>query len=267
MKYFATALILTSLLFLTPKVVAQEATQVSTQSEQKDIDVVEGLLESNKSDFKAIPTKDFTRPKNQQQKVEYLGVQTQNFYTDLGAVQRNYMPKMGRWLLSGGLTLLPSDSFYRTFGLSFKTSYHFTETWGLELFGSAFTSAARDEVAKIESVQNLDISNLSYIKQYYGLNIYFNSMYGKTSLLGKKIIPFEIYQTFGIGKIRTQNYESSAFQIGLGDLFSLSRSTTLRVDLTWAFYSTKNYVNEQQAANSIFLTISYGRFFPEPNYR
>lgn len=266
MKYFATALLLsTSLLFQFAG--AQESSPEASTSEQKDIDVVEGLLEANKSDFKAIPNKTLTRPKSQHQKVEYLDVQTERFHSDLGIVQRNYMPKLGRWLVSGGLTLLPSDAFFRTFGLSFKTSYHFTETWGLELFGSLFTSAARDEVRKIESVQHLDVTNLSYIKQFYGLNLYFNSMYGKTSLLGKKIIPFEIYQTIGIGKVHTHNHESSALQIGLGDLFSLSRSTALRVDLSWAFYNTKNYVNELQAANSIFLTISYGRFYPEPNYR
>jgi outer membrane beta-barrel protein len=228
---------------------------------------VEGLLEANKSDFKAIPTKDFSRPKSQQQKIEYLGVQSQNFYSDLGIVQRNYMPKMGRSLLSGGLNLLPSDAFYRTFGLSLKGSYHFSETWGAEFFGSFFTSSSREEVRKLETVQHLDVNNLVYIKQYYGLNLYFNSMYGKTSLIGRRVIPFEIYQTIGIGKIRTQNYESTAFQVGLGDMFSLTRSTVFRVDLSWAFYSTKNYLNQLQPANSIFLTISYGRFFPEPNYR
>lgn len=267
MKRYIAAILCSATVFAQiPTAMAQDTTELSTAT-QKDNDIVEGILESSKYDFKALPTRRSNRSKVQQQKIEYLGVQTEGFYSDLGIVQRNYMPKLARALLSGGFTLLPSDAFYRTFGLSLKTSYHFTETWGLELFASLFTSAARDEVSKIESVQRLDVNNLAYIKQYYGLNLYFNSMYGKTSLLGRKIIPFEIYQTVGIGKVRTQNHESSAFQIGLGDMFSLSRSTVLRLDLSWAFYSTSNYLKELQPANSLFLTISYGRFFPEPNYR
>lgn len=251
---------------------AQEAAQqnnaeTAPATEQGDIDFVEKLLERKATEFKDAPVRSLN-PEKKKQKVEYSAVQSESFYSDLATIQKNYMPKSGRLFLSGGISLLPSDVFYRTMGLNLKTSYHFTETWGLEAFGYILTSQEREEVGELEDEQGLSVRSLVSLNAFYGLNIYFNSMYGKTSLLNSRIIPFEIYQTIGIGRVRTQgSEEATSIQVGLGDMFSLSRSNALRVDLTWAFYNTNNYLGEQQSANSLFLTLSYGQFIPEPEYR
>nr|WP_295905603.1 outer membrane beta-barrel domain-containing protein [uncultured Bdellovibrio sp.] len=255
---------LSAVLFLLPtKSMAQNA----AESEQKDIDFVEKLLETKANEFKSAPSKSF-EPKQKTQKAEYTSVQSESFFLDLATIQKNYMPKTNRIHLGAGFTLLPSDVFYRTIGLNLKASYHFTETWGVEAFGYLFTSQARDEVNKLESVQKLSVKNLVSLSAFYGLNLYFNSIYGKTALLNYRIIPFEVYQTVGLGKVRTHDdEETTSFQVGIGDIFSLSRSSALRIDLNWAFYNAHNYLGEEQASNSLFLTISYGHFFPEPIYR
>ncbi|MDG0815642.1 outer membrane beta-barrel domain-containing protein [Bdellovibrio svalbardensis] len=247
--------------------VASSAQDANSDPEQKDIDFVEKLLETKSVEFKNAPPS-HAAPAQKKQKAEYSTVQSESFYSDLATIQKNYMPKTERVQLSGGLTLLPSDVFYRTLGLNIKTSYHFNETWGVEAFGYVFTSQARDEVSKLESVQKLSVKSLVSLTSFYGLNLYFNSIYGKTSFLNNRIIPFEVYQTLGVGKVRTQSSEEvSSIQVGIGDIFSLSRSSALRVDLNWAFYNAHNYLGEEQASNSLFLTVSYGRFFPEPSYR
>lgn len=251
-----------------PHVQTSEKTQQQqSQDEEKDIDFVEKTLETNTKVFRNAPARSLN-PQRKKQRVEYSAVQSKSFYSDLAVIQKSYMPKTGRLQLSGGGTLLPSDVFYRTIGLNGKVSYHFTETWGLEAFGYLFTSQERDEVSKLESQQKLSIKSLISIKSFYGLNLYFNSIYGKTALLNDKIIPFELYQTIGVGKVTTkESKEATSLQIGIGDIFSVSRSNAIRLDLTWAFYNTSNYLGQEQAANSLFLTISYGRFFPEPAYR
>lgn len=243
------------------------AQQTSETDEQKDIDFVERLIESNSQKFRGTHTP-IVNPSDKINKVEYTTVQSESFYSDLAVIQKNYMPKTQRVYLSGGLTLLPSDVFYRTLGLNLKSSFHFSETWGVEAFASIFSSQARDEVGDIESTQLLSIKNLVSINAFYGLNVYFNSIYGKTAFVNRRIIPFEIYQTIGIGKVRTQDsQEATSIQFGVGDLFSLTRSTALRVDLTWAFYNAHNYLGQEQSSNSLFLTLSYGKLFPEPTYR
>ncbi|MGZ3769467.1 MAG: outer membrane beta-barrel domain-containing protein [Bdellovibrio sp.] len=243
---------------------AQESNEAG---EQKDIDFVERLIESNSNKFEVVQPAE-KKANVKINKAEYAGVQSESFYSDLAVIQRNYMPKTQRIHLSGGLSLLPSDVFYRTIGVNLKASFHLNETWGIETFGYTFSSQARDEIKDMENTQKLDVKNLVSVKAFYGVNVYFNSLYGKTAFVNRRIIPFEIYQTLGIGKVRTQDsQESTSLQIGIGDMFSLSRSSTFRVDLTWAFYNAHNYLGEDQASNSLFLTLSYGRLFPEPTYR
>jgi len=239
----------------------------SSASEDQDIDVVEHLLEKDiKYDFKYKPTKKSIL--KTPQKADYKGVQSESSYADFAIIQRNYMPKSERFFFSLGASLLPTDVYFRTFGLNVKLGYHFTEAWGVELFDYSLSSSARGEVDDLENKQLTSVKNLVSLKSFYGANVYFTSIYGKTSVFNSKIVPFEIYQTAGVGKVVNQKgEESSAIQVGLGEIFSLSRSSGLRADLTWAFYKTNNIQGQSQAANSLFLSVSYSLFFPEPVYR
>ncbi|BEV69918.1 hypothetical protein Bb109J_c3338 [Bdellovibrio bacteriovorus] len=244
-----------------------EIAPADSGTEQGEIDFVERLLENDTNVFKEAP-KSFGGSSAKPQAAEYTTLNSQSIHSDLAVIQKNYMPKTGRVQLSGGFTLLPSDVFFRTFGLNTKASYHFNETWGLEAFAYVFTSSSRSEVDSLNQEQGLEVKSLLSMQNFYGVNLYFNSIYGKTAWMDSKIIPFEIYQTVGIGKVRTDGGEdATSFQVGLGDLFSLDRSHALRVDLTWAFYSAKNYEGDDQNSNSLFLTLSYGLFWPEPDYR
>lgn len=241
--------------------------QQQDSSEDQDIDVVEHLLEKNISyDFKYKPAKKSIL--KTPQKADYKGVVSESSYADFAVIQRNYMPKSDRFSASLGASLLPTDVYYRSFGLNLKFGYHFNETWGAELFNYSLTSSARSEISDLENKQLTSVQNLVSLKNFYGANLYFTSIYGKTSVFNSKIVPFEIYQTIGLGKVVNQkNEESTAFQVGLGEIFSLTRSSGLRTDLTWAFYKTNNIQGVSQAANSLFLSVSYSLFFPEPIYR
>lgn len=239
----------------------------STISEDQDIDVVEHMLEKDiKYDFKYKAQKKSIL--KTPQKADYKGVQTEASYADFAVIQRNYMPKSERFFVSVGGTLLPTDVFFRSYGLNLKGGYHFNETWGFELFDYALSSSARGEVDDLETTQQTSVKSLVSLKNYYGANLYFSSIYGKTSVFNSKIVPFEIYQTIGVGKVVNQkSEESTAFQFGIGEIFTLGRSSGLRTDLNWAFYKTTNIKGQSQAANSLFLSVSYSFFFPEPVYR
>lgn len=241
--------------------------QSDSGTEDQDIDVVEQFLEKDiKYDFKYKPTKRSIL--KTPQKADYKGIQNESTYADFAVIQRNYMPKSERFFASIGVSLLPTDVYFRSFGLNLKFGYHFTEAWGFEIFNYTLTSSARSEIDDLENKQLTSVRNLVSLKSYYGANIYFTSIYGKTSVFNSRIVPFEIYQTVGIGKVINQkSEESTAFQIGLGELFSLSRSSGLRTDLMWAFYKTNNIQGDSQASNSLFLSVSYSLFFPEPVYR
>lgn len=246
---------------------ASTAPAAGGDEEQQDIDFVDKLLEKNlpqNTPVRMSPPA-IGKPK---QRANFGSVQSVDSYEDFALIQRNYMPKTERAQISLGLTTVPTDVFFRTLGLNVRLGYHLTENWGAEFFGYGLSSSARSEVNNMENTQLVSVRNLVSIKNYIGLNMYYNFIYGKSAFLNNLILPFEIYQTFGVGKITNQNSEdSTAVQFGVGEMISLSRSSAVRLDLTWAFYRTKNILGQDQDNNSVFLTVGYSFFFPEPAYR
>ncbi len=177
-------------------------------------------------------------------------------------IQKNYMPKSGRFNLSGGITLFPSDVFFKTYGAQLKASYHFNETWGAELSGILLTSSKSAELQDLEGKQSVTANNLATLKNYFGANLYYSNSYGKYALSDRKIFPFEIYETLGFGSVVTDKSSSPAISLGVGQLLSLSRNDALRVDLSLLFYQTETLTTEKQQATSLLVSISYANLFP-----
>ncbi len=187
--------------------------------------------------------------------------------SNIVVIQKNYMPKSGRFNLSGGLTLFPSDVFFKTFGAQVRAGYHLSETWGVELTGILLTSSKSTELEDLESKQSVTASSLATLKNYFGANIYFSNSYGKYALSDRKIFPFEIYQTVGIGSVLTDKSSSPAFSLGIGQLLSLSRNDAVRLDLSLLFYQTETLTSQKQQASSLLVTFSYDALFPSVGKR
>lgn len=237
----------------------------------KEIDKIEDVLETN---FPKLETPSeaqkptVSTPQTNRQKADFSGVGSTALYSDLAVIQKTYMPKSGRAQLSAGLVTVPTDVFYLTGGVALKADYHFSETWGLEVFTNLITSSSKEEISNISNTQGASVKNLVSLKNYSGANLYYNFIYGKLSLMDKKVLPFEIFNTVGVGSmINSNDYQSAAVQVGLGTLLSLSRSSAIRLDLNWAFYQTKNIMDQTTNENSTFFSAGYSWFFPEPQYR
>lgn len=236
----------------------------------KEIDNIEAVLETNFPQLeKSAPSEsEVSIPQSAKQKTDFSDVESSALYSDLAVFQKSYMPKSKRVQLTSGIVMVPTDVFYLTGGLSLKAAYHFTESWGLEVFTNLLGSSARQEVDNIASKQNVSVKNLVSLKSFSGANVYYNFIYGKLSLLDFKVVPFEIFNTLGVGTMmNSQDFQSSSVQVGIGSLFSLTRSSAIRLDLSWAFYQTKNILDKTVNENSTFLSLGYSWFFPEPQYR
>lgn len=236
---------------------------VSSSNAQNDLDtegVSEVELQLQKEDPKPRDVPPLSPAKDMQQ-VDYGAIKSVTPYSDLAVVQKSYMRKSKRIQVNGGLTLVPNDIFYNTFGLDGKIGYHFNETWGVELQYIYLNSSKARVTEDLESEQQTSVQNLVNLKSFYGANIYFNSMYGKTTLWDKQIIPFEVYQTIGFGKVDTGQPEAStALRLGIGELFTINKSRALRVDLSVLFFKSKNILGSEDSNNSIFLTVSLEQF-------
>lgn len=232
--------------------------------EQKDLLSVEKDIEQNIPDEIVVPESNFKKPLP---KANYPKV-SEETAQDLAVIQRNYMPKTERWQASLMGTLVPSDVLYKTYGLTARLGYHFTEKWGFELNESYFTSSKSEDLQNLESKQRVSATNQTSIRNLLTGQIYFNQIYGKMAFLDKQIVPFELYNILGYGIATDQNGDTSnALTVGIGDLVSLSRSSAVRIELSLSIFQSKTVAGDKSTTNFIFLNIGYSRFFPEPDYR
>jgi outer membrane beta-barrel protein len=146
--------------------------------------------------------------------------------------------------------------------------YNFTEDWGVGFGGILLNSNRNKQTQNIRDVQSVNVENLITLKNTYNASAYFSPIYGKWSLLNKKILPFEIYFSMGVAQVTNQSdLVGSALSGSIGQLVSLGRSSAIDVNLQGLVYSTKNINNQEQSNNSLLLTIGYSVFWPEPDYR
>ena len=237
------------------------------QDENSDIKFTELELEKNipKNDELKLKLAPVTEKK--QDAVNLEPIKQDVRASQIVVIQKNYMPKTGRFAINGGLTLFPSDVFFKTFGAQLRGSYFFNETWGFELTGIVLTSAKSAELNDLESKQNVTVNNLATLKNYLGGQVYFSSMYGKYAFNDRKIFPFEIYQTLGVGQMQTDKGSSPAFNLGFGQMISMSRDSALRIDLTFQFYQTENVSGSKSSQNSLLINFSYSSFLPSVGRR
>lgn len=235
--------------------------------EDKEIQGVESELERNFPARTRLETSASPVLKKKQDALEINKLNEQKYQSQTVVIQKNYMPKTGRFDLSGGVTLFPSDVFFKTFGAQLRGGYHFSETWGVEVSGIYLISSKSDELKNLESKQSVTASNLATLENFIGANVYFSNMYGKYALSDRKIFPFEIYQTIGLGQVKTNKSSSPALTIGFGQLLSLSRNEAFRFDLSLLFYQTETVNGDKQQSNSLLVSVSYDALFPSVGKR
>ncbi len=232
-----------------------------------EVSSVESLLEKNVPDepAKLQLTKPATKTSGT---VDYSQFKTEKSFHDTVIIQKTYMPKTKRAQVFGGFTYGANDVFAKTFGGQIRAGYYFNETWGIEATGFFLTSQDAPEKKDLSDIQQIAVQDLITPKSFLGVNAYFSSIYGKMALEDRKIIPFEVYQTVGIGQLNTNpSSNTSAFFFGLGNVFSISKNSAIRADLSWFFYNGKSTSGGTVSANTIFVTIGYGRMLPDARTR
>lgn len=278
--YISTVTLLACLLLLTqPQKLFAQSSNMDTSSrlDANTVDEVDKLLQQTPSaaaeETDQAPSDGATRPltKKELKKLnisDYSSILTQASYDDYSVIQRNFMPKTNRTQVKAGFSSVTNDVFYANLGIGLGATYYFNETWGIGATANLLSSSRNNYAQNIKDVQLVNIENLVTLKNTLGVNIVFTPIYGKWSLLNKKVIPFELYIQGGGAQVTNQDgLSSSAFTAGLGQLISLSRSTALDINLNWYFYNTENINGQEQSNNSMLLTVAYSIFWPKPTYR
>jgi len=147
---------------------------------------------------------------------------------EMGVVQNRLYTKEGRFegTLLGGL--LMTDPFLSVKTLGASIGYHFNETLSLHAFGWKNFSSGSAALTTLE--EGGKKANTNRPLSTAGAEARASLLYGKLSLLGQKILYYDLHAGAGAAVVRTENGTYPAPVVSLGQNIFLSDSLTFRVD-------------------------------------
>lgn len=161
--------------------------------------------------------------------------------TDFSVVQNRTYEKDKRVAFSAQYGPMINDSYSKGYNLGLSANYFFSERYGLQL------SYVQSDLADNETTRTLSYElqaggarpNHGKTSHYYGVGFNWVPFYAKMSLLGKRILYFDMSITPTIGmtsydqEIITGNRSQSSFTYGIDvtQYFFLSRHVAIRGDL------------------------------------
>lgn len=189
-------------------------------------------------------------------------------FQEVAVIQKRYLPKTGRFELHGGLTTITNDSFYLSGGGEARIAYYFREAHGVEFLYFKFGTTERQITTDLRDINAVATTSLIRPNSYIGLDYKWTPMYGKLTLFNQRLVPFDLYFSFGVGGTGTSASSAApTVHLGTGQLFALSKKTAFRWDFSWNFFADKGISGTYQSFNNLFLSAGVSFFYPEAKYR
>lgn len=255
------------LLFTSPRIAfAQESTDEAESffNKQEEEMSKEPSIQAKKPETTAAPST------NTVKEISDLGKLAP--FKDIAVIQKRFLPKTGRFELFGALGGTLNDAFFIDATVNGRIGYYFRERYGVELTGlfiSTSTRTVTDNLAK----RGVTTNSLITPKSFYGIDFKYTPIYGKMAFGNKKLTPFDMYFSAGLGQTTTNNGNSPTLHLGTGQIFAMSKAFALRWDFSWNFYQATTYLDTKQTVgssamfNNLFVLLGASWFFPEATYR
>jgi len=194
-------------------------------------------------------------------------------FNDVSVLQKRFMPKTDRMQVGLGFNAIMNDPWFNGLGADLTFAYHFSENWGLEANARFLSNSEKDSVKDLKANNNVDTASIVTTKGFYGLDVFWSPIYGKMSLYNKRIVPFDMYFTGGLGQSSLDGATASSavtYHVGTGQIFALNKTWGFRWDLSYNFFSASTQQQGYTSAtqfNNLILTVGGSFFFPEAKYR
>ncbi|RME16192.1 MAG: outer membrane beta-barrel domain-containing protein [Bdellovibrio sp.] len=196
-------------------------------------------------------------------------------FEDIAVIQRRFLPKTSRFEFSSEALVTTNNAFFTNIGLNATISYYFQEPYGVELKYRWMTSSSKAITKNLEANQQVDTKAFVEPRSFFGISFKWSPIYGKIAWFDESIIPFDIYFTPGFGMTQTAlGKNEMTFNIGMGQLFALSKSVAVRWDFNWSIYqatvqneSTGATQEEKKLHSDLMLSLGMSYFIPEASYR
>ena len=156
--------------------------------------------------------------------------------SELGVVQNRTYSKAKRVEFSLFYGFVSSDPFLQINSLGGSVGYNFSEYLSVSLIGWNYSVSPSAALLTFQETLGATTNN-NPPKYYLGGEVSASLLYGKLSLLGKKIIYYDFHLTAGAGETVTLNGTYVTPSLGLGQRVYLSQQTFLRVGYTVQRYN------------------------------
>lgn len=154
----------------------------------------------------------------------------------MDVVQNRLYTKKGRIELGVRYGFWSDDPFQdmKTTGVSL--GYHFNEFWSLHAFYAKVSASNNQAYAQ---AAKLLIPTINPSTSVSGLEARASLIYGKLSLLGSKIIYYDLNVAGGLSQHKAVVGSSTGFFVGLGQQFFLNKTFFLTLDYRLLFHTDK----------------------------
>lgn len=162
-------------------------------------------------------------------------------------IQNKQYTKKGRFEIAPMVGMYQRVDFQDTKTAGASLSYHFSESWGVEVMGwKAFTTDS-SVLKRFKETRGATIE-FNEEKYYVGAHALWTPIYAKFSFLGIKISHFDMYLSPGLGVTKT-NANRFTQGIGVGQKFWLSPKFNLRWEYRWLRYQDR--INTSEGATAV----------------
>ncbi len=234
--------------------------------DRSELDSIEAELEKSKS--RVSPTEpayvEDNKPRSAQE-LSNLGKLAP--FSEISVIQRRFLPKTGRFQASLAGSIVTNNAFFNGYGGTARFGYYLSETWGLDLDMTTFSTSARDITKEIDDF-GLKTTNLVVVDNVIGANIIFVPIYGKMTFFNNSIVPFDLYFSAGYAATNTPSEKGiPTLHLRTGQVFAITKGFALRWDFNFDMFSATDDAGEKSVNNNLYMTLGASIFFPEANYR
>lgn len=250
---------------------AQEDTSSSLDGEIEDLYDRLDKADTEKAQKKA-DTERAAKKTEKKSEIMNLGeLSTLAPFSDVAVIQRRFLPKTGRFELSGTVLTGLNNPFYNNLGATVRGAYYIREKYGVELMYFYLGNTERAITTDLKKNVSIKADSLVTPKSFMGAAFKWNPIYGKITFLNSRIVPFDINFNLGGGLTEVgAGQKETTIHFGTSQVFALSKGMAFRWDFTWNFYQASvddNGTKKRSSQDDLFLGLGMSFYFPEATYR
>jgi outer membrane beta-barrel protein len=128
---------------------------------------------------------------------------------------------------------LPLDAFYKSFYGGVAYTFHFTDTFAWQVGRGAYCYNVNTGLrAQLERDFGVLPTAFDEVQYFVGSDLMWSPLYGKTAVLNKSVLHFEVYLLLGASVFKFTNNFAPAVNLGGGVRLFQNKFVSWRLDVT-----------------------------------